>query len=59
MKIENFFLRYAYPCAYIIADRGELSQIELKKKELFVIKYPEYKPVKNFVKNHGNCPIPM
>lgn len=30
MKVENFFLRYAYPCAYIILQRGEISDNELK-----------------------------
>jgi hypothetical protein len=33
MKIENFFLRYAYPCAYIIMQRGEISPKELRELE--------------------------
>ena len=33
MKVENFFLRYAYPCAYIIMQRGELSKQELDELE--------------------------
>ena len=28
--IENFFLRYAYPCAYIIMQRKEISPEELE-----------------------------
>ena len=29
MNVENFFLRYAYPCAYIIVQRGEITTKEL------------------------------
>ena len=29
MRPENFFLRYAYPCAYIAMDKGEISSEEL------------------------------
>ena len=28
MKVENYFLRYAFPCAQIILERGELTQEE-------------------------------
>ena len=41
MRIENFFLRYAYPCAYIIMHRGELSQTELKELEKIAIENRE------------------
>ena len=33
MKIENFFLRYAYPCAFIIMQRGEITSEKLQKLE--------------------------
>src|SRR3989338_6946073 len=33
MSIENFFLRYAYPCAYIIMQRGEITEEKLKELE--------------------------
>ncbi len=33
MRVENFFLRYAYPCAYIIVQRGEINSSELKELE--------------------------
>ncbi|MBD3164102.1 hypothetical protein GF323_02805 [Candidatus Woesearchaeota archaeon] len=33
MKTENFFLRYAYPCAYIIMQRGQISRKELEELE--------------------------
>jgi len=29
MKVENYFLRYAYPCAYIAFQRKQISQEEL------------------------------
>jgi len=41
MKIENFFLRYAYPCAYIIMQRGEITPKELKELEDIAIKNKE------------------
>ena len=37
MNPENFFLRYAYPCAYIILERGEITQEELDELEDIVI----------------------
>jgi len=33
MKVENFFLRYAYPCAYIALQRGEITNEELQELE--------------------------
>jgi hydrogenase maturation factor len=38
MPIENFFLRYAYPCAYIIMQRGELTIKQLQELEDIAIK---------------------
>jgi hypothetical protein len=37
MMIENFFLRYAYPCAYIILQRKEITQHELDELENIAI----------------------
>ncbi|MEA2036271.1 MAG: hypothetical protein U9O94_02095 [Nanoarchaeota archaeon] len=37
MKTENFFLRYAYPCAYIIMQRGEITSEQLKELEQIAI----------------------
>ena len=31
MRVENYFLRYAFPCAFIIKQRGEISQEEYDK----------------------------
>ncbi len=28
MKVENYFLRYAFPCAFVIKQRGEINQQE-------------------------------
>jgi len=33
MKIEHFFLRYAYPCAYVLMQRQEITQEELQELE--------------------------
>ncbi|MFH1506773.1 MAG: hypothetical protein ABIE94_07375 [archaeon] len=33
MKIENYFLRYAYPCAYILMQLKEITQEELDELE--------------------------
>ncbi len=33
MKVENYFLRYAYPCAYILLQLKEISQEELDELE--------------------------
>jgi len=33
MTVENFFLRYAYPCAYILLQLKEISQEELDELE--------------------------
>jgi hydrogenase maturation factor len=41
MNIENFFLRYAYPCAYIIMQRNEITPSELKELEDIAIKNKE------------------
>ena len=39
--IENFFLRYAYPCAYIIMQRKEISPEELEELEDIAINNKE------------------
>jgi len=33
MKVENFFLRYAYPCAYILLQMKGISQQQLHELE--------------------------
>lgn len=33
MRVESFFLRYAFPCAQIIVQRGELSEEKYKSLE--------------------------
>ena len=33
MKIENFFLKYAHPCAFIIMQRGEITAERLQELE--------------------------
>ena len=37
MRIENYFLRYACPCAYIIMQKGEIDGNELKELENIAI----------------------
>lgn len=41
MRIENYFLRYAYPCAYIIMQRGEITSSELEELENIAINNKE------------------
>lgn len=41
MDVEHFFLRYAYPCAYIILERGEITQEELDELETIAIEFKE------------------
>jgi HupF/HypC family protein len=41
MKVENFFLRYAYPCAYIILQRGNITSEKLKELEDIAINNKE------------------
>lgn len=31
MRVENYFLRYAFPCAFIIKQRGEINKEEYDK----------------------------
>jgi len=33
MKVENYFLRYAYPCTYIKVQRGEITEQEMHELE--------------------------
>ncbi|MFH1642464.1 MAG: hypothetical protein ABIC04_06215 [Nanoarchaeota archaeon] len=37
MKIENYFLRYAFPCAYIIMQKGEIDKSELAELEKIAV----------------------
>lgn len=37
MRVENFFLRYAFPCAQIIVQRREISDVEYKELERIAI----------------------
>jgi hypothetical protein len=38
MKPEIFFIKYAFPCAYILLERKEISEVELKELENAAIK---------------------
>jgi len=31
MDVEHYFLRYAFPCAYIIKDQGEINEEEFQE----------------------------
>jgi len=33
MDVEHYFLRYAFPCAFIVKDMGEISEEEFKELE--------------------------
>ena len=33
MKAEIFFLKYAFPCSFILRQRGEISEVQLKELE--------------------------